>query len=348
MPDPPPDPAPSQVLLYQTEDGAFRMDVPTDGDTVWLTQQQMADLFGKARTTVTGHISNVFEEGELQEELVCRDFRHTTAHGAIEGKTQSKEVRHYNLDVIISVGYRVKSLRGTQFRIWATQRLREFLLKGFTIDDARLKEAGNSRYFEELLQRIRDIRSSEKIFWRKVLDIFATSIDYQPSSDLARDVFAKIQNQLHWAAHGHTAAEVIHERANASHPQMGVTNFPGKSLLKRDTEIAKNYLNEEELEVLNRIVTAYLELAELQAMNRVAMTMDDWLQRLHQFLTMTGRNILDHAGKISRDQALRKAHSEYEAFKGRQLSAPSEAERHFIEQTERELKALESRNKDKP
>jgi len=341
----PTNPSPSQVLIYKAEEGSFRLEVPTDGDTVWLTQQQMADLFGKARTTIVGHIGNIFEEGELIEEVVCRDFRHTTPHGAMAGKTQTKAVRHYNLDVIISVGYRVKSLRGTQFRIWATGRLREFLVKGFTMDDARLKEAGNSRYFEELLQRIRDIRSSEKVFWRKVLDIFATSIDYEPKSDLARAFFRKIQNQLHWAAHGHTAAEVIHQRADADRPMMGITNFPGKSLLKRDTEVAKNYLDEKELDVLNRIVTAYLEMAELQAMNRIAMTMDDWLGRLHDFLAMTGRDLLDHAGKVSHDEALRKAHREYEAFKSRELEAPSDAECHFIEQTERELKALEARRR---
>lgn len=335
----------TNILLYQTDDGSFRLDVPTDGDTVWLTQQQMADLFGKARTTITGHIQNVFEEGELQQQVVCRDFRHTTPHGAIEGKTQSKLVRHYNLDVIISVGYRVRSLRGTQFRIWATQRLREYLIKGFTMDDQRLKEAGNSRYFEELLQRIRDIRSSEKVFWRKVLDIFSTSIDYDSRSETAGDFFAKIQNQLHWAAHGHTAAELIYERADAAQPNMGITNFPGNQLLKRDTEIAKNYLGEEELNLLNRIVTAYLELAEIQALNRVAMSMQDWLERLQQFLTMTGRDILTHAGKISRSEALEKAHQEYAAYKHKQINAPSEVERQFIETTEKQLKALEQQRK---
>ncbi len=322
----PTDPSPSQVLLYQTEEGSFRLDVPTDGDTVWLSLKQMADLFDRDKSTISRHIGNIFEEGELQRDAVVAKFATTAA----DGKTY--RVEHHNLDVIISVGYRVKSLRGTQFRIWATGRLREFLIKGFTMDDARLKEAGNSRYFEELLERIRDIRSSEKIFWGKVLDIFATSIDYQPRSEAASDFFAKIQNQLHWAAHGHTAAEIIHQRADAAQPMMGVTNFPGDSLLKRDTEVAKNYLSEEELNVLNRIVTAYLELAELQAMNRIAMTMDDWLARLREFLTMTGRGILDHAGTISRDDALSKARCEYETFKTRQLEAPSEAERHFLEQ----------------
>ena len=335
----PTDTRPSQVLLYKEEEGSFRLEVPTDGDTVWLSLNQMSQLFDRDKSTISRHIKNVFVEGELAPGGVVAEFATTAA----DGKTY--RVEHYNLDVIISVGYRVKSLRGTQFRIWATERLREFLVKGFTMDDARLKEAGNSRYFEELLQRIRDIRSSEKVFWRKVLDIFATSIDYEPKSDLARAFFRKIQNQLHWAAHGHTAAEVIHQRADAARPMMGITNFPGKSLLKRDTEVAKNYLDEEELDVLNRIVTAYLELAELQAMNRIAMTMDDWLGRLHDFLTMTGRDILDHAGKINHDEALRKAHREYEAFKARQLDAPSDAERHFLEQTEKELKPLEARRR---
>jgi len=336
---------PSNVLLYEAEDGTFRLDVPTDGETVWLSQQQMADLFGKARSTIAGHIKNVFEEGELTEKVVCRDFRHTTIHGALAGKTQTQEVRYYNLDVIISVGYRVKSLRGTQFRIWATQRLREYLIKGFTMDDQRLKEAGNSRYFEELLQRIRDIRSSEKVFWRKVLDIFATSIDYDSHSDQAKDFFARIQNQLHWAAHGHTAAELIYQRADAAKANMGITNFPGKVLLKRDVEVAKNYLGEDELNLLNRIVTAYLELAEIQAMNNVAMTMTDWLERLQQFLSMTGREILSHAGKISRDEALEKAHREYAAFKAIHLDAPSAAEKAFLEVAEAELKSLENKRR---
>ena len=335
------DPNAANLLLYQTEDGSFRLDVPTDGETVWLTQQQMANLFGKARSTITGHIQNIFEEVELDSDVVCREFRLTTSHGAIEGKTQTKSVLHYNLDVIISVGYRVKSLRGTQFRIWATKRLREFLIKGFTVDDKRLKEAGNSRYFEELLQRIRDIRSSEKVFWRKVLDIFSTSIDYSAESEQAQEFFAKVQNQLHWAAHGHTAAEVIHQRADADHPNMGVTNFSGNKLLKRDTEIAKNYLGEDELNLLNRIVTAYLELAEIQALNKVTMTMADWLERLQQFLTMTGREVLTHAGKISHQQALDKAHHEYDLFKHKELESPSLVEQHFIEATEKELKAFE-------
>ena len=333
--DPPPR---SEILLYEAQDEGFRMEVKTDGETVWLSQQQMAELFGKARSTINEHIRNIFKEGELQEERVLRKFGNP--------EFALKPTNFYNLDVVISVGYRVKSLRGTQFRIWATERLREFLIKGFTLDDQRLKEAGGGRYFEELLQRIRDIRSSEKAFWRKVLDIFATSIDYAPDTEISKEFFAKVQNQLHWAAHGHTAAEIIHHRADASLPNMGVTNFPGGKLLKRDTEIAKNYLTEEELNLLNRIVTAYLELAEIQAMNRVPMTMQDWVERLHQSLSMTGRDLLTHAGQISRDQALEKAHEEYEKLRTAQISEPSEAEKHFIANTEKQLKAIEKKGKE--
>ncbi len=257
----------------------------------------MADLFGKNKRTISEHIRNVFSERELSEELVVRKFRTTTRHGAIEDKTQSKEVNFYNLDVIISVGYRVKSVRGTQFRIWATQRLREYLVKGFALDDRRLKEAGGGGYFEELLERVRDIRSSEKLFWRKVLDIYATSIDYDPKAEMSQEFFKVVQNKMHWASHGHTAAEIILARADANQPNMGLTNWAGDKIRKTDISVAKNYLQPEELEVLNRMVTAYLELAELQALNRQPMRMTDWIERLDGFLKMTGRDILDHAGK---------------------------------------------------
>lgn len=341
-------PAPSDstppVLLYQADDGAFRLDVPTDGETVWLSLNQMATLFERNKSTISRHVSNIFEEGELLREATVANFATVQNEGSREVE---RKVEYYNLDVIISVGYRVKSLRGTQFRIWATKHLREFLIKGFTMDDQRLKEAGNARYFEELLQRIRDIRSSEKVFWRKVLDIFATSIDYAPTADSAREFFSKVQNQLHWAAHGHTAAEVIYQRADADKPNMGITNFPGNTLLRRDTEVAKNYLAEDELTLLNRIVTAYLELAEIQALNQVAMSMSDWSERLQQFLSMTGRDILTHAGTISREQAIQKAHHEYDSFKQRELLSPSEAELHFLAATEKELKKLEQEIKNK-
>jgi len=335
-----------EVLVYQAEDGQVRVDVRLEDETAWLSQEQMAKLFGKSKKTISEHIRNIFNEGELDEQVVVRKFRTTTRHGAIPDKTQSRDVQFYNLDVIISVGYRVKSQQGTRFRIWATQRLKEYIVKGFTMDDARLKEAGNSRYFEELLARIRDIRSSEKIFWRKVLDIYATSIDYDPGSEQSRLLFQQVQNKMHWAAHGHTAAEVIYARADAGQPNMGITNYPGSKLLKRDVEIAKNYLNEEELNVLNRIVTTYLEVAELQALNRIPMTMRDWIDRLHQFLTMTGRELLDHAGTISHEAALRKSHAEYEKFRIQQLAEPTDVEKHFIE-AEKEMKRIEAANKRK-
>ena len=318
----------------------IKLDVRLENETVWLTQDHMVQLFGKAKSTISEHIRNIFDEGELDENMVVRKFRTTTRHGAIEGKTQSRDVQFYNLDVIISVGYRVKSQQGTQFRIWATQRLKEYIIKGFTIDDERLKEAGNSRYFEELLARIRDIRSSEKIFWRKILDIYATSIDYDPQAESSQFFFKQVQNQMHWAAHGHTAAELIYQRADAGRPNMGITNYPGSKLLKRDVEVAKNYLDEEELNVLNRMVTAYLEMAELQALNRNPMIMTDWIDRLQQFLTMTGRELLSHAGTVSHEAAMDKAHAEYEKFRLRQLEEPTEVERHFVE-AEEEVKRIE-------
>jgi len=319
-----------EFLLYQTADGDIRIDTRLEDETVWLTQAQMAELFGKGRTTITEHIGNIFKEGELDEKVVCRNFRQTTQHGALEGKTQSKQVKFYNLDVIISVGYRVKSMRGTQFRIWATELIREYIKKGFILDNKRLKEPEGGRYFEELLAEIRDIRSSEKVFWRKVLDIYATSIDYDPRSEDSQKFFKQVQNKMHWATHGHTAAELIHGRVDADKPNMGVTNYPGNKILKRDVEIAKNYLEGEELTILDRIVTAYLEMAELQALSHNAMTMNDWIERLNMFLTMTGRELLDHAGKISHDQAMTKAHEEYEKFRSKQLNQPTQVELDFI------------------
>ncbi len=324
----------TEVLFYELDSGNFRMDVQTDGTTVWLSLKQMAELFQRDKSVISRHINNVFTEGELERDSVVAEFATTAADG------KKYQVDYFNLDVIISVGYRVKSQRGTKFRIWATQRLNEYLLKGFTMDDKRLKEDGNSRYFEELLARIRDIRSSEKVFWRKVLAIYASSIDYNPHADVSQEFFAKVQNQMHWAAHGHTAAEIIYERADANRVNMGVTNYPGNRLLKRDVEIAKNYLSEDELHLLNRIVTAYLELAEIQAMNKIVMHMQDWIDRLQQFLSITGRDILTHAGQISRDQALTKAHAEYQQYKQLQMNALDEVDTHFIAHIEKELKVL--------
>ena len=323
-----------ELLVYQSEDGQVRLDVRLQQETAWLTQAGMAQLFACSTDNISLHIRNIFEEGELEQAATTEDFSVLRQEGQRQVR---RKLTHYNLDVIISVGYRVKSAVATRFRMWATQRLREYIVKGFTMDDERLKEPGNDRYFEELLARIRDIRSSEKVFWRKVLDIYATSIDYDATSSTTQDFFKRVQNQMHWAAHGRTAAELIAQRADASQPQMGVTNFPGNKLLKRDVEVAKNYLNEDELNILNRIVTAYLELAELQALNREPMTMQDWIERLRSFLTMTGRPVLDHAGTVSHTKALEKAHAEYEHYRQRLLNEPTEVERHFLE-AEKKLK----------
>jgi len=331
-----------EMLLYQADDGRIRLDVRLQNETVWLTQPLMAELFQTTQQNVSQHIHNIYEEDELHQEATHKKFLSVRQEGS---RQVQRNLDFYNLDMIISVGYRVKSAVATRFRIWATQRLKEYIVKGFTMDDERLKEAGNSRYFEELLARIRDIRSSEKVFWRKVLDIYATSIDYDPSSDSSRLFFQQVQNKMHWAAHGHTAAELIYQRADAGQPNMGVTNHPGNKLLKRDVEVAKNYLDEEELNILNRMVTAYLEVAELQALNRSPMTMQDWIERVHQFLSMTGRELLTHAGTISHDVAMGKAHAEYEAFRLKQLEEPSEVERHFVE-AEAGLQRIEKGRKD--
>ena len=318
-------PTDSSLLLYQTEDGQTRIEVRLQDETVWLTQPQMSELFDKDRRTISEHIHNIFTEKELEENSVCRKFRHTAADG------KSYQVMHYNLDVIISVGYRVSSHRGTQFRIWATGRLKEYLIKGFTLDDERLKRGGGGNYFSELLARIRDIRSSEKVFWRKVLDIYATSIDYDPKTETSQLFFSVVQNKMHWATHGHTAAEIIHSRADAEKANMGLTSWPGKKLRKTDAEIAKNYLNEEELGVLNLIVSLYLDFAELQALSRRTMTMKDWIAKLDDFLRTASRDILSHSGKVSHEEALDKARAEYAKYQQQLLETPSLVEQHFLE-----------------
>jgi hypothetical protein len=320
----PSSPAPGgEFLFYQTEDGRTRLQVRLDAETVWLSLNQLAELFQRDKSVVSRHISNVFTEGELVRERVVANYATTAA----DGKTY--QVEFFNLDVIISVGYRVKSHRGTQFRIWATQRLREYIVKGFTMDDERLKQRGGGNYFEELLARIRDIRSSEKEFWRKVLEIYATSIDYDPSVEASRQFFATVQNKMHWAAHGQTAAEVVHARVSAAKPQAGMTNWVGAKPSKAEAVIAKNYLKPEELNALNRIVVAYLELAEVQALNRQPMYMRDWIAKLDDFLRLGGRDILKHAGKISHEQAMQKAELEFEKFHRAELAAPSQVEKDF-------------------
>jgi len=330
-----------ELLLYQSSDGVVKLNVRLENETVWLTQRLMAELFQVQPQNITMHLKNIYLEGELSEEATCKDFLQVQTEGV---RSVTRNQKFYNLDAIISVGYRIKSAVATRFRIWATERLKEYIVKGFTMDDERLKEPEGGRYFEELLARIRDIRSSEKIFWRKVLDLYATSVDYDPQTEASRLFFKQVQNKMHWAAHGHTAAELIVERVDANVPNVGVTNWPGNKLLKRDVEIAKNYLTEDELNLLNRIVTAYLEMAELQALNRNPMRMQDWIERLDQFLTMTGRDLLADAGQVSHEAAIRKAHEEYEAFRLQQLEEPTEVERHFIE-VEEELKQIESKKK---
>ena len=336
------EPAKGQILIYQAKDETFRLDVRFEDESVWLTQQQMADLFQTTRQNISLHIKNIYSEGELLPQATVKDSLTVQMEG---GRHVRRSIEYYNLDMIISVGYRVKSNIATRFRIWATQQLTEFIKKGFFLEDARLKEPENGRYFEEFLARIRDIRSSEKIFWRKVLDIYATSIDYDPTSETTKQFFRQVQNKMHWAAHGHTAAELIYERADAAKPGMGITNYPGNTLLRRDTEVAKNYLSEDELAVLNRMVTAYLEIAELQALNRIPMTMQDWIDRLHQFLTMTGRDLLTTAGSVSHETAIQKAHDEYETYCRKKLQETTEVERHFIEM-ESEIKQIKGRNEE--
>lgn len=330
-------PVDSSLILYQTEDGQTRVEVQLLDETVWLTQTKMAELFSKDKRTISEHIQNIFREGELFEKAVVRKFRTTAADG------KNYETLHYNLDVIISVGYRAKSHRGTQFRIWATARLKEFLIKGFALDDERLKRLGGGNYFDELLARIRDIRSSEKVFWRKVLDIYATSIDYDPNIEASREFFRIVQNKMHWAAHGNTAAEIIYKRADSTKKHMGLTSWSGKDLSRTDTEVAKNYLNEGELGILNRLVSMYLDFAELQALHRSPMYMKDWIVKLDDFLRVaTPREILSHAGKVSHKIALDKARLEYQKY---QESLESEdislVEQHF-QQVIQEVKNIEA------
>jgi len=328
----------SSFILFKTEDEKISVDVRFEDETVWLSQEQMANLFGKAKSTINEHIKNIFSEGELDEKVAVRKFRITTQHGAIAGKTQEVEVNGYNLDVIISVGYRVKSLRGTQFRIWATKRLNEYIRKGFTMDDERLKNLGGGGYWKELLQRIRDIRASEKVFYRQVLDIYATSIDYDPKADVSIAFFKKVQNKIHYAVHGQTAAEVIFTRADAEKEFMGLMTFPGNRPYLKDVVVAKNYLNEKELRSLGQLVSGYLDFAERQAEREQAMTMKDWAEHLDKILTMSGEKLLQGAGSISHDTAIEKATTEYKKYQQKTLS---EAEQNYLDS----LKSLENQSK---
>ncbi|SFA57834.1 Uncharacterized conserved protein [Pedobacter suwonensis] len=326
----------SELILYQSEDGQTKIQTRLENETVWLTQDQMALLFGKAKSTINEHIKNVYEEKELEESTTMQKFGNS--------EFQQKPFNYYNLDVIISVGYRVKSLQGTKFRQWATARLREYLVKGFTMNDELLKQAGGGDYFDELLARIRDIRSSEKVFWRKVLDVYATSVDYDPNTETSQTFFKTIQNKMHWAAHGQTAAEVVYSRIDAAKPFLGLTNFKGVQPTQQEIAVAKNYLNEQELNVLNRMVTAYLEVAELQALNRKPMYMQDWLQRVDDFLQMTGNDILIHAGTVSHQQALNKANEEYINYKKSLKNELSKVEQDFVQHLEQSTKQLKKKN----
>lgn len=314
-----------EIILYQNQDGQIKLKVNVLDETVWLNRNQMALLFDRDVKTIGKHINNIFNEGELTKEVVVANFATTTQHGAIEGKTQTQKVEYYNLDVIISVGYRVKSQQGTQFRIWATQRLKEYIVKGFTMDDERLKESGGGNYWKELLDRIRDIRSSEKVLYRQVLDLFATSQDYNPKGKESIAFFKVVQNKLHYAAHGNTAAEVIAKRADAGKPFMGLLSFSGGDVSKTEIAIAKNYLTEPELKVLNNIVSAYFDLAEVKAMNHDPMQMQDWIVQLDRMIKIFDKKVLTDAGKVSHDKALAKAEKEYRKYQVKTLSPVEEA-----------------------
>jgi len=329
----------SQILLYQNSDGAIKLDVSLEDETVWLTQSDMAQLFGKSRSTITEHINNIFKEAELNEHVVCRNFRRTAAHGAIEGKTQETNVKLYNLDVIISVGYRVKSQQGTQFRIWATQRLKEYIVKGFVLNDERFKSGNSMNYFDELQQRIREIRLSERFFYQKIKDIYTTSIDYNANDDKTIEFFKIIQNKLLWAVSQNTAAELVYRRVDASLPLMGMQSFDKAvtQVKKSDVSIAKNYLNEDEIKLLGLLVEQYLAFAETMAQQQTPMYMLDWIKRLDLILQLNGRELLTHAGRISHQIAVDKSTAEYKTFK--QQLQEHEYQRSLAE-LENDLKSL--------
>ena len=330
----------TEIVMYQTEDGMTKIDVQMSGETVWLSLDQMAELFQRDKSTISRHIKNIFGEGELSRDSVVANFATTAA----DGKTY--QVDYYNLDVIISVGYRVKSLRGTQFRIWANSVLKEYLLKGFAMNDELLKKAGGGNYFDELLERIRDIRSSEKVFWQKVLDIYTTSVDYNPKIESSLLFFKTVQNKMHWAAHGQTAAEKIYYSADSGKPNMGMYSFKGNHPTQADALVAKNYCNVEELEALNSVVSAYLEFAEMQARRHIAMYMKDWIETLDGFLKLSRHEILTNAGSISAAVAEKKAKEEYQKYRAVQDKQPDRAEQDCVAALENsEKRLLDSREK---
>ena len=322
----------NQLIIYQTEDGKVKIETHFENETVWLSIEQIAELFQKSRSTINEHILNIYKEQELEKELSMKKIGNSDF--------STKPTNFYNLDVVISVGYRVKSHRGVHFRKWATALIKEYLIKGFAMNDELLKEAGGGNYFDELLARIRDIRSSEKVFWRKILDIYATSIDYDPSTEQSVEFFKTVQNKMHWASHGETAAETIYRRVNSSKKHIGLTNIKGEIPTRKEVEIAKNYLSEDELNILNRMVTAFLEIAEIQALDRTPMYMADWIKQLDTFLKMTNKEILQHSGTISHQKAIEKAHSEYEIYKEKIKNRITQVEKDFIKQIEDKTKRL--------
>ena len=314
-----------EIVIYQTEDGNTKIDVRFENETVWLTQAQLVDLYQSSKANISEHIKHIFEEGELDEKSTVRKFRIVRVEG---NREVARDVTHYNLDMIISLGYRVKTMIATQFRRWATERLKEYIIKGFAMDDERLKNVGGGNYWKELLDRIRDIRSSEKMLYRQVLDLYATSLDYNPKSDESKRFFQIVQNKLHYAAHGHTAAEVIYDRANAEAPFMGLKSFSGDFPVLKDVKIAKNYLDEKELKILNNLVSGYFDIAEIAAMEHRPMYMEDYITQLDAVLTSGGRGILTNAGKVSHDMAMDKAKQEYRKFQVQNLSP---VEKEYVE-----------------
>ena len=326
----------SEMIIYQNEDGTTNLDIKLENDTLWLSQKQMAELFGVTKQNISLHVQNIFDEAELEANTTVKDYLTVQQEG---NRKVKREIEHYNLDMIISVGYRVKSNIATRFRQWATARLKEYMIKGFVMDDERLKEAKNS-YFDELLARIRDIRSSEKLFWQKVLDIYATSADYDAKDDISQDFFKTIQNKMHFATHGYTAAEIVHQRVDSSKVNIGMTNFSGTKPTKKEVSIAKNFLNDDELDTLNRIVTSYLEFAELQAKRRKTMMMKDWIKKLDDFLNLGDFEVLKTKGIISHKQALQKANEEYDKYKAIAINKKSRVESDF----EDAIKSIENKN----
>lgn len=324
-----------EILIYQTDDGQTNIEVKIEDDTVWLTQQQMSELFQTSRTNVVEHIKHIYEEGELDEISTCRNFRQVRKEG---NREVTRQIPHYNLDMIISLGYRIKSVIATRFRQWATKRLKEYMIKGFTIDDERLKGNGGGNYWKELLDRIRDIRSSEKVLYRQVLDLYATSVDYNPHSEESVKFFKIVQNKLHYAAHGHTAAEVIYQRADAEKPFMGLTSFSGELPALKDIGIAKNYLEENELKVLNNLVSGYFDLAEINAIEHKPMYMDDYVKQLDSVLSSGNRKLLTGSGSVSHKQALEKAKSEYRKYQEITLTPVEKAYLESIKEVSKEVK----------